>query len=1061
MRFGLNLHCYIVPEWDGFYVDYNRLKRVVRNVPKGGDGLEGASQPCESIRDSLTRLRLFEHDTYFLLRERYAALLAHFSAVPEQGPASVLRGLDPDELHYVHLGLFELQQDLQKLQWFERVNHESVDRILAKLQKHRFERSADLDAVMSAWREMQQVHHHTRTHFVQELQVSLNEILRPIEPSRERLSFLLDGIADKYLAGHDLRPAFVNVVTHDSPDALEDILDQNRYLPQEFYQDLFKQLAIHKKWQCLSLLVSKFASILDQHCLVVLFCSIEQPSLPPSTTSRPESLAIQHESASRVVYELLTDAHETVAEVFSKTDSFGCSPLHYAVKRGFDICDSIRNFLGETKALAVLLETMLLADKQGVTPLHLATIGGHVSIVKSFIDVLPSRYMHTNSHEVNAVAGACLSISIRLRNDTLVKQLSTWADMKYRSAWGESAFHLAAQAGRCDYMSVLIDACASRDLSLDPVSSCGHTPLIDACAHGHLSVAELLLKSGANPLLTDDSGWTAKKHAVYRGHLAVAELFGELTTPLTRHLTDAKSGKPENAISTPTDAIIDYGSSKHTLVVNLGSMQLTRDQPPVQLGETSVEISPGCSDHGLFALELSVNGMNKQAQMVPLPLVDDPSSKPLVFLLGAESEPQLLVRLFKHNPADRTYPELLAAGAVFLHSIKSLCGDRRESLVREHTVLMLSRDSQEPIGSVLLTFIIAQPFGHLQTPISTSNETSRESGHIALIGHRGFGQNVADRNRLQLGENTIGSFLAAADHGATFVELDVQVTRDLQAVIYHDFSLSETGTDIPIHDVTADQYKYASHVQTPQGSPLITPDQGAVTVTRTKASRSRSLDRQDDLGAFLIRDRLKHTVDFKLKALKPNTRGDVIQEPLVTLPELFQKLPPNVGFNIEIKYPRIHETREAGVSPIALEINLFVDTILEQIHQFADQRPIILSSFTPEICILLSIKQKAYPVLFISNAGKLPANDLEKRVASVQAGVHFAKRWDLAGLCLASEPLLLCPELIEVIKSSGLLCASFGPLNSIPRIAQIQKEAGLDMIVVDKVALIAKALELK
>ncbi|KAI1295260.1 hypothetical protein F5Y03DRAFT_303150 [Xylaria venustula] len=78
------------------------------------------------------------------------------------------------------------------------------------------------------------------------------------------------------------------------------------------------------------------------------------------------------------------------------------------------------------------------------------------------------------------------------------------------------------------------------------------------------------------------------------------------------------------------------------------------------------------------------------------------------------------------------------------------------------------------------------------------------------------------------------------------------------------------------------------------------------------------------------------------------------------------------------------------------------------------------------------MKQKAYPVLFISNAGKLPANDLERRVASVQAGVHFAKTWGLAGLCLASEPLMLYPELIGDIKRSGLLCASYGPQNSIP-----------------------------
>jgi glycerophosphodiester phosphodiesterase len=33
----------------------------------------------------------------------------------------------------------------------------------------------------------------------------------------------------------------------------------------------------------------------------------------------------------------------------------------------------------------------------------------------------------------------------------------------------------------------------------------------------------------------------------------------------------------------------------------------------------------------------------------------------------------------------------------------------------------------------------------------------------------------------------------------------VQVTRDLVPVLFHDYSLSESGTDVPIHDVTLDQ----------------------------------------------------------------------------------------------------------------------------------------------------------------------------------------------------------------------------------------------------------------
>lgn len=36
-------------------------------------------------------------------------------------------------------------------------------------------------------------------------------------------------------------------------------------------------------------------------------------------------------------------------------------------------------------------------------------------------------------------------------------------------------------------------------------------------------------------------------------------------------------------------------------------------------------------------------------------------------------------------------------------------------------------------------------------------------------------------------------------------QFDVQLTRDLIPVLYHDLSLSESGTDVAIHDLTLKQ----------------------------------------------------------------------------------------------------------------------------------------------------------------------------------------------------------------------------------------------------------------
>jgi glycerophosphodiester phosphodiesterase len=140
---------------------------------------------------------------------------------------------------------------------------------------------------------------------------------------------------------------------------------------------------------------------------------------------------------------------------------------------------------------------------------------------------------------------------------------------------------------------------------------------------------------------------------------------------------------------------------------------------------------------------------------------------------------------------------------------------------------------------------------------------------------------------------------------------------------------------------------------------------------------------------------------------------------------------------LQLEYPRLHEAVDAGVAPIAIELNTFIDIALDKIYRFGGDRTIILSSFTPEVCILLAVKQKSYPVVFITNAGKLPITDMEVRAGSLQIAVRFAKYWNLSGVVFASETLILCPRLIKYVKTSGLSCASYGLLNNIPENAKV------------------------
>jgi glycerophosphoryl diester phosphodiesterase len=56
------------------------------------------------------------------------------------------------------------------------------------------------------------------------------------------------------------------------------------------------------------------------------------------------------------------------------------------------------------------------------------------------------------------------------------------------------------------------------------------------------------------------------------------------------------------------------------------------------------------------------------------------------------------------------------------------------------------------------------------------------AGNPAVVGHRGFGAGEPGGYP----ENTLASYQAALDHGLTWIELDVQRSRDGQLVIWHD-----------------------------------------------------------------------------------------------------------------------------------------------------------------------------------------------------------------------------------------------------------------------------------
>lgn len=141
------------------------------------------------------------------------------------------------------------------------------------------------------------------------------------------------------------------------------------------------------------------------------------------------------------------------------------------------------------------------------------------------------------------------------------------------------------------------------------------------------------------------------------------------------------------------------------------------------------------------------------------------------------------------------------------------------------------------------------------------------------------------------------------------------------------------------------------------------------------------------------------------------------------------------NFLFPAEYPMLFEAHDWGMDTYAVELNVLVDVILDTTYRLAANRTIFFSSFSPEICILLSNKQNVYPVFFLSESGKILSADA--RASSLQEAIHFAKSWHLPGVISRSEPLVMCPEFVKYVKDSGLVCISWGGLNDDPEHAKV------------------------
>ncbi|KAK3947784.1 Glycerophosphoryl diester phosphodiesterase family-domain-containing protein [Pseudoneurospora amorphoporcata] len=821
-------------------------------------------------------------------------------------------------------------------------------------------------------------------------------------------------------------------------------------------------------------------------------------SAPRGTTLKESKLLGDDDEAIQLLKYLLENLRPDQRVALTAKDAFGRIPLHYAAQFGFVVvCQIIMRKMQDWGQFNVEngIDAPEWQDKDGNAPLHLSVIGGHPLTTKALLQ--GENWKGVNDHQAEmrraiSKSSAVLALATKANSKDIVELLvNAGVDINWQDNSGETALHVVARFGHDECARVLLKGTKEQKANLELAEkNFAWTPLHIAAVDGHLGVAQLLVDAGADVEKLDSSGWTAKEHAALRGHLEIARLLSahsqapedvsgsssedEKSSTTTPHpetenaLAASLGDRRSNGNSRPAEPVKTFGhrylKNESLVLVSLGSMDMRKGIEAITLDKVPLAEAHTTQLDTALSVVVSAQGALGDPTMIDLPVHENISTEPILFTTRDASKVRLffdIVPTYSGNEKNK-----VGRGVALLSSVRPTVGTKRMNLQGDISVPIMGSNF-EVIGTVNFNFLVITPFSHPKMEVTSQQTYWKKLDSTMVIGHRGLGKNVVANKSLQLGENTIPSFIAAANLGAQYVEFDVQLTKDHVPVIYHDFLVSETGFDAPVHTLTLEQFLHINPDSSRSGHAHHhghhVPQQQAQHKQLKKfrsnspgpRQRSMSMDFPGD-SKDLMEERMKHTRDFKEKGYKGNSRGNFIQAPFATLEDLFRKLPETVGFNIEMKYPMLHESEEHEMDTYAVELNSFCDTVLQKVYDMAGQRHIIFSSFNPDICLCLSFKQPNIPILFLTDAGTCPVGDI--RASSLQEAIRFASRWNLLGIVSNAEPLINSPRLVRVVKQSGLVCVSYGVQNNDPSLVQKQVKEGIDAVIVDSVLAIRKGL---
>lgn len=156
-----------------------------------------------------------------------------------------------------------------------------------------------------------------------------------------------------------------------------------------------------------------------------------------------------------------------------------------------------------------------------------------------------------------------------------------------------------------------------------------------------------------------------------------------------------------------------------------------------------------------------------------------------------------------------------------------------------------------------------------------------------------------------------------------------------------------------------------------------------------------------------------------------------------------------MGFNVELKFDD-HIVYEQDY------LIRVIQAILKIVFEFAENRPIIFSTFQPDAALLIRKLQSTYPVFFLTNGGTEIFYDVRRN--SLEEAVKVCLEGGLQGIVSEVKGVFGNPGAVTKIKESKLSLLTYGRLNNVAEAVYMQHLMGIDGVIVDLVQEITEAV---